>query len=235
MSNTFTRRLRDFAQITFFALLVRPFAFMFIGLRIRGQARLPARDPFVLIANHSSHLDTISLLSLFPLARLPRIRPCAAADTFASTPLIAFLAYTFFNTLPIERRKVTQETHPIRRMRDALARGESLILFPEGTRGAGETMAAFKAGIAHLVQEVPDVPIVPAYLVNMGRSLPKGEFLPVPFICEVRLGAPRTVRGTREEILEALESAVLELRDLGDAAGPGLHEHERGTCEPGSG
>lgn len=192
---------------------MRPFMLLFIGLRVYGNDNLPARDPFILIANHSSHLDTASLLHLFPLRRLPRIRPCAAADTFERTRVISFLSRTFFNTLPIERIKITPETHPVRRMREALEQGYSLILFPEGTRGSGETMAPFRSGIAHLLEAVPGIPVVPAYLVNMGRSLPKGEFIPVPFICEIHVGRPMVVRGTREEIRKTLESAVLELRD----------------------
>jgi 1-acyl-sn-glycerol-3-phosphate acyltransferase len=213
MSGIFTRKLRDLAQILFFALILRPFMLLFIGLRVYGRDNLPGRDPFVLIANHSSHLDTASLLYLFPLRRLSRIQPCAAADTFERTRLISFLSRTFFNALPIERRKITPDTHPVRRMREVLERGHSLILFPEGTRGSGETMAPFRSGIAHLIEAVPGIPVVPAYLVNMGRSLPKGEFIPVPFICEIHVGRPQVLAGTREEILMTLERAVLELRD----------------------
>jgi len=197
-----------------FLLVIRPLLGLLIGVRVHGRGNLPARDPFILIANHSSHLDTVSLLSLFPLSRLRRIRPCAAADTFERTPLIAFLSRTFFNILPIARRNITPENHPVRRMRKALERGESLLLYPEGTRGTGGVMGEFKTGIAHLLEETPDVPVVPAYLVNMGRSLPKGEFLIVPFICEIRIGTPRVVRGSRRELVEALERAVLELKDL---------------------
>jgi 1-acyl-sn-glycerol-3-phosphate acyltransferase len=215
MSGTFTANLRAAAQMVFFTLVIRPFVTLFIGLRVLGKEHLPVRDPFVLIANHSSHLDTVSLLSLFPLTRLRHIRPCAAADTWERTPGVAFFSHTFFNTLPIARRNITPDTHPVRRMREALTRGESLILFPEGTRGTGGAMTPFKPGIAHLIEEVPGVPIVPAYLANMGRSLPKGEWLPVPFICEVHLGPPRIVEGTREEILRTLERAVLELKESG--------------------
>ncbi len=195
--------------------MVRPFVTLFIGLRVRGRPNLPGRDPFILIANHSSHLDTVSLLSLFPLGRLRKIHPCAAADYFGRTRLIAFLSRTFFNVLLVARSKITPDTNPIPRMREALGRGESLILYPEGSRGSGETMAAFKTGIAHLLEAVPGVPVVPAYLVNMGRSLPKGEYLPVPFICEVRIGVPRAVHGTRKEIVETLERSVLELKEPG--------------------
>ncbi len=199
----------------FFAAVVRPFVTLFIGLRVHGRHHLPERDPFILIANHSSHLDTVSLLSLFALGRLRKIHPCAAADYFGRTPLIAFLSHTFFNVLLVARAKITPETNPIPRMREALARGDSLLLYPEGSRGSGETMAAFKTGVAHLLEAAPDVPVVPAYLVNMGRSLPKGEYLPVPFICEVRLGAPRAVRGSRKEVIETLERSVLELKGQG--------------------
>ncbi len=212
MSSTFTRRLRDFTQILFFAVVVRPFVTLFIGLRVRGRHNLPGRDPFILIANHSSHLDTVSLLSLFPLGRLRNVHPCAAADYFGRTRLISFVSHTFFNVLLVSRAKITPDTNPVPKMREALGRGESLILYPEGSRGSGETMAAFKTGIAHLLEEVPGVPVVPAYLVNMGRSLPKDEYLPVPFICEVRIGAPRVVHGTRKEVIDALERSVLELK-----------------------
>ncbi len=187
---------------------------LFIGLRVRGREHLPEEDPFILVANHSSHLDTAALLSLFPVARLKRIRPCAAADYFERTRTISWLSRWLFNVLPIRRTGVPAhaEDHPIRLMREALERGESLLLFPEGTRGRGTEMAPFKPGVAWLAEQLPDVPIVPAYLTNMGRALPKGEFLPVPFFCEVRIGAPFHPRGTREEMLGTVRAAVEALR-----------------------
>ena len=117
--------------------------------------------------------------------------------------------------LPIRRGAIHGEDNPLARMREALERGESLMLFPEGTRGRGPEMAPFKPGIAHLAEELPGVPIVPAYLTNMGRALPKGEFLPVPFFCEVRIGAPLRLSGTRAEMLAAVRAAVEALRDRG--------------------
>ena len=96
-------------------------------------------------------------------------------------------------------------------MREALQAGDSLIIFPEGTRGSGDQVGEFRSGVAHLIEKLPDVPVVPAYLVNMGRSLPKGEFIPVPFFCEIRIGAPRVFSGSRQEITKALEAAVREL------------------------
>lgn len=207
---------RDALQVLFFLVVVRPFMALFIGLRVKGRESLPdpSRAPFVLIANHASHLDTMSLLSLFPLAALRHIRPVAAADYFTRTPLMTWLSRTFINILPIERRREERTHDPLAVIRAALDRGESLILFPEGTRAVSSTMAPFKAGIAIIAADRPNVPIVPAWLGNMGRSLPKGEFIPVPFFCEVRLGAPCHPTGTREQILAELESAVRELSVL---------------------
>jgi 1-acyl-sn-glycerol-3-phosphate acyltransferase len=194
-----------------FVLIVKPFMALFIGLRVRGREHLAGSAPFILIANHSSHLDTISLLSLFPLGRLRRIRPVAAADYFERNKFVSIFTKTLFNILPIARKNITTENNPLRRMREALQAGDSLIIFPEGTRGSGDQVGEFRSGVAHLIEKLPDVPVVPAYLVNMGRSLPKGEFIPVPFFCEIRIGAPRVFSGSRQEITKALEAAVREL------------------------
>ncbi len=203
----------NIVQMIFFAALVRSFMALFIGLRVRGREHLPGSDPFILIANHSSHLDTISLLSLFPLRRLRNIRPVAAADYFERNRLVSIFTKTLFNILPIARKKITSESNPIHFMQEALEAGQSLIIFPEGTRGSGEAVGQFRSGIAHLLEKMPDVPVVPAYLVNMGRSLPKGEYIPVPFFCEVRLGAPRLITGNRQQIIGSLETAVRELNE----------------------
>ena len=194
-----------------FALVIKPFMALFIGLRVRGREHLAKTEPFVLIANHSSHLDTISLLSLFPLSRLRHIRPVAAADYFERNAFVSLFTKTFFNILPIARKGITSENNPLRSMRGALEAGDSLIVFPEGTRGSGEQLGSFRSGVAHLIDQMPGLPIVPAYLVNMGRSLPKGEFIPVPFFCEIRIGVPRILQGSRQEITRALEAAVGEL------------------------
>jgi 1-acyl-sn-glycerol-3-phosphate acyltransferase len=158
-------------------------------------------------------LGAISLLSLFPLARLRHIHPVAAADYFERNRLIAFFTKTCFNILPIARKDISPGNHPLDRMEARLRAGKSLIVFPEGTRGSNAEMGPFRSGIARLLERVPDVPVVPAYLVNMGRSLPKGEFIPVPFFCEVRLGAPRLMPGGKEEMMEALKAAVLALKE----------------------
>lgn len=205
--------MQSVLQALFFLGFVHPFLRLFIGLRVVGMENLPARDPFVLIANHSSHLDAVSLLSLFPVGRLRRIRPAAAADYFERTALTSWLSHAFMNILPIARKHITREDHPIARMRAVLESGQSLILFPEGTRGNGEALGAFQPGIAHLMEQMPGLSVVPCFLANMGRALPKGEYVPVPFFCEIRIGKPIHPEGNRDEVVAALREAVLALRD----------------------
>jgi 1-acyl-sn-glycerol-3-phosphate acyltransferase len=211
-------RLRDLAQILFFALLVRPLMAIFIGRRAKGRQWLAGAGPFVLFANHSSHLDTVSLLSLFPLRRLREIRPVAAADYFERNRFIAWFSHTFFNILPIERRRGAPENDSIQRMLAQLRAGKSLIIYPEGTRGSGEEMGPFRHGIANILDQAPRLPVIPVYLVDHGRLLPKGEWFPVPFFCEVRIGPPQVFSGgdRREEVLERLRSAILSLKNAGD-------------------
>jgi 1-acyl-sn-glycerol-3-phosphate acyltransferase len=215
MSGTSTRsnRWRDLTQAAFFVLVVRPFMTLFIGLRVRGREHLAAPGPFVLVANHSSHLDTVALLSLFPLRRLRSIRPCAAADVFDRTRTRAFWSRLLFHVLPIERVDIRPEDHPLDRMAAALMRGESLILFPEGTRGAGGAMGPFKSGVARLAELMPGLTFIPTYLCNIGRALPKGEFLPVPFFCEIRIGEPMRLTGEKDAMLQSLRSRMEALQE----------------------
>src|SRR5262249_57714274 len=203
-------RLRDLAQILFFALLVRPLMAIFIGRRAQGRQWLHGAGPFVLLANHSSHLDTVSLLSLFPLRRLREIQPVAAADYFERNRLAAWFSHTFFNILPLPHPPITPENNPIQLMLAQLRAGKSLLIYPEGTRGSGEEIGPFRPGIAPLPEQAPRLPVIPVYLVNHGRCLPKGEWFPVPFLCEIRIGPPQVFcGGERGESLQKLRAAGL--------------------------
>jgi len=196
-------------------MLVRPFLTLFIGLKVKGREHLPERGPFLLVANHTSHLDTVCLLALFPLPRLKEIRPVAAADYFGRNAFVSWFSDTFFNILPIVRKReeMSKENDPRRTMIEALKAGSSLLIFPEGTRGASsEEIGRFRSGVAALVEAIPQLPVVPAYLENMGRSLPKGTIIPVPFFCKVTLGPARICKGSAAEIVAGIEAAVRELK-----------------------
>jgi len=182
--------LRRIAAIVFFAVVVRPTLLLLTGLRAEGRAHLPVRGPAVIAANHNSHLDVVALMSLYPLARLHEIRPAAAADHFLKPGPIGWLARNLLGIIPIERSGKGAST-ALEPIRTALLKGETVIIFPEGTRGAPEVMQAFRRGVTVLAEDFPQVPFVPVHLAGLGKTLPRGAWWPVPFSAEARIGPPR--------------------------------------------
>ena len=204
--------MTDILRIIFFGIIVRPILSFLIGLRVIGLENFPQRHPFIIIANHASHLDAMVVLNLFPLKDLKLIRPVAAADYFNRNKMISFLSKLFFNILPIERKHITRDRNPLDHLREALTRGESLIVFPEGTRTTCGEIGPFHTGIAHIIKEFPKIPVIPVYMSNMGRALPKGELILVPFIGEAKVGAPLYPSGSKEEIMLILREEVIHLK-----------------------
>lgn len=195
-----------------FTLLIRPFVTLFIGVRKVGRLELP-KGQFIIVSNHASHVDTLILLSIIPLKRLKEVRPVAAADYWTKNKLVYAVVSFLFNILPIPR-KPTPRNNPLRVMEEALERGYSLIIFPEGTRGYGKNIGPFKGGVAHLIKRRPDVAVIPIFIENTWDILPKGQFIPVPLFVNVSIGEPMKFTGMedREEILNRLYNAVLSLR-----------------------
>ncbi|MFQ5958784.1 MAG: lysophospholipid acyltransferase family protein, partial [Alphaproteobacteria bacterium] len=180
-----TRLLR---WLWFFAF-VRPVAFAVLGLNLRHRERLPRSGPAVIVANHNSHFDVLVLLALFPYRSLERLRPVAAADYIARNRLMYWFVVRIMGAVPLKRRGFcASEGHPLGGCSAALARGDILILFPEGTRGEPERLGRFKPGIVHLAKRFPQVPVVPVFLHGAGKALPKGKIVPVPFTCDVLVG-----------------------------------------------
>lgn len=195
----------------FFVCVVRPLALVVIGLNVRHRERLPVQGPAIVVANHNSHLDTLILLSLFPLKMLPLLRPVAAADYFLRNRWIAWFALNIIGIVPLARQVKAGSADPLAAASGALESGAVLILFPEGSRGEPEHLGEFKSGVAHLIKRHPDVQAWPIFLHGLGKSLPRGEALLVPFFCDVFVGQPIAWQGDRATFMHALDEEMQHL------------------------
>ncbi len=198
-------------QILFFVFIVRPLVLIVLGLNIQGLERLPRRGPAIIAANHNSHLDTVVLMSLWPLARLHQLRPIAAADYFLSNKWLAWFSLNIMNIVPIDRKKEDKESDPLGTMAEVLAQGEIIIIYPEGSRGPPEEMGRFKSGISRLAQRHPEAPIVPIFMHGLGKALPKGDFVLVPFFSDVIIGDLIYWAGSVEATMAAYEDSMNQL------------------------
>jgi 1-acyl-sn-glycerol-3-phosphate acyltransferase len=191
------------------------------GSSVRWLGSVPTEGQRVYIANHSSHFDFIVLWSYLPL-RLRRLtRPVAARDYWERDMVRRYLAARVFNAVLIDRVAAPGTAagqlgrQAVDQMAEALDDRHSLILFPEGTRGPGEDLAPFRSGLYHLCHSRPDVEVVPVYLENLNRILPKGHLLPVPMLSRITFGAPLHLQPAEEKdaFLERARQAVRELKE----------------------
>lgn len=197
-------------RLLFFALLVRPLVVLLLGLGVRQRQLLPASGPAVIVANHNSHLDTLVLMSLFPLRLLPRLRPVAAADYFLRHRLLAWFALNIIGIIPI-RRTGHGHDDPLAACDEALLRGDILILFPEGSRGEAEHMSTLKSGIAHLARRHADIAVTPVFMRGLGRALPRGELVLVPMFIDICVGEPLHWQGNRQQYMQLLGERLQQL------------------------
>lgn len=202
-------------QRLFFLLIVRPVVLVILGLNVRHRERIPTNGPAIVVSNHNSHLDTLVLMTLLPWSLLPRLRPVAAKDYFLRNPLLAWFALSIMRIIPLERNPTAGHSDPLAGCSAALANGDILIVFPEGSRGDPEQMGTFKTGIAHLAKRHPDVPIIPIFLHGLGKALPKGEALLVPFFCDVFVGEAFHWQGDRQGFMQQLETTMKDLAEEG--------------------
>lgn len=165
----------------------------------------------IYFANHSSHLDTILVWASMPPELRRRVRPVAAADYWGRGRFNRYIALKVLNAVLIDRQ--TRSSNPLAPLEEALRNGDSLIIFPEGTRGEGELPGAFKPGLHHLAKSFPTVELVPIFLDNLRRALPKGSLVPVPLSCVARFGTPmRLDEGeTKPAFLDRARAAVVAL------------------------
>lgn len=203
--------MRNVLQILFAALIAKPITLFLLGLNVRGRENLPTHGPAVIVANHNSHLDTLVLLSLFPLHSQPRIRPVAGADYFLSNPIVAWMAINLIGIIPLDRSGNATSENRFKLCHEALDRNEILIVFPEGTRGAPEQRGRVRKGIHYLVKDRNDTPLIPLAMHGLGRALPKGEALFVPFNCDIAIGPPLKKHETSESLIEEITTTYKSL------------------------
>jgi 1-acyl-sn-glycerol-3-phosphate acyltransferase len=149
------------------------------------------RGPKIFYACHRSHFDTLVIWAALPPAERKRLRPLAALDYWGKSPLRRWFSVKVLNCILLERDGVTRaKGHPLQQIFDALESGDSILIFPEGTRTEGDTVAPFKPGLFHLARKKPEVSLIPIHLENLARILPKGELLPLPLIARISIKAP---------------------------------------------
>jgi len=198
-------------RAAFFLLFVRPVLMLMLGTHVRGRDMLPTKGPAIIIANHNSHLDTMTIIAMFPMRLLPKIRPVAAMDYFMRNGLMAWFATNIIGIIPIVRGGHAAGVNPLAPCEEALDRGEILIIFPEGSRGEPEKLQQFKKGVAHLAKARPGTPVHPLFMHGLGKALPKDSILIVPFNCDVAAGEPFTWKGSIEGFMETLQARMTAL------------------------
>ncbi len=149
----------------------------------------PKAEQRIYFANHQSHFDWVLIWAALPRDLRAATRPIAARDYWTSSKLKHWITREVFNAVYVSRQRQADED-PLEPLVEALRNGDSLVIFPEGTRGNKPEPAAFKAGLYHLAEAFPEVQLIPAWIDNVQRVMPKGEVVPVPLLCSVTFGAP---------------------------------------------
>lgn len=190
-----------------------------VGGHPRWHGCEPSRRQRIYFANHASHLDTIILCAAMPSWLRKTTHPVAAADYWGKGAVQRFVALKVLNAVLVERGG---SRDPLAPLREVLERGESLIIFPEGTRRAEALPGAFKAGLYHLAQDFPEAELIPVYLTNLARAFPKGAMIPAPISSSAYFGEPLDgVEGeAKADFLARAQKAIVALAgpDQGDSA-----------------
>ncbi len=184
------------------------------AVRARWDGAPPTTEQRIYYANHASHGDFVLVLAVLPRRPRSAARPVAGSDYWLKSGVRRFIGRDVFNAVLIDRDRVSRTNDPIAQMTDALDAGFSLIVFPEGTRNSTEApILPFKSGLFHLAKARPSIGLVPVWIDNLNRVMPKGEFVPIPLICTVTFGTALHIAATeaKREFLARTEAALLAL------------------------
>ena len=203
--------LMRLTTVSFLAFMAKALS----GASVRWHECQPDTCQRVYFANHTSHLDALIIWCSLPRQLRELTRPVAAKDYWTKGPVRRYLAENF-NALLIDREEIKVHQSPVDLMIKEIGNKFSLIVFPEGTRNTGEEMQEFKSGLYYLGKKRPDLELMPTYLDNLNRVLPRGEFLPVPLLSCITIGAPIWLepKETKQDFLKRAREAVLKLKDL---------------------
>jgi 1-acyl-sn-glycerol-3-phosphate acyltransferase len=203
--------LRAQAMSLFLLGLVR----LLTGAQARWYGCPPKAEQRIYFANHQSHADLVLMWAALPQELRSITRPIAARDYWTASPFKRWITTEVFHAVYVERERKGDED-PLQPLMDALESGDSLIMFPEGTRGFTEDPQPFKSGLYNLAQRFPTVVLVPAWIHNVQRVMPKGEVVPVPVLCSVTFGAPMHLAPgeSRADFLARARAAVMALREV---------------------
>jgi len=185
------------------------------GATVRWHECQPDTCQRVYFANHTSHLDALVLWASLPGEIRNLTRPVAAKDYWSKTRLRRYMAQCFHAIL-IDREEIKVHQSPVDVMIREIGKTYSLIVFPEGRRNPGEEMEEFKSGLYYLSKKRPDLELVPVYIDNLNRVLPRGEFLPVPLLSCITIGPPIWLEPneSKAEFLKRAREAVRRLKDV---------------------
>ncbi len=175
----------------------------------------PKAEQRIYFANHQSHFDWVLIWAALPRDLRAATRPIAARDYWTSSRLKHWITREVFNAVYVSRQRQADED-PLEPLMEALRNGDSLVIFPEGTRGNKPEPAAFKAGLYHLAEAFPEVQLIPAWIDNVQRVMPKGEVVPVPLLCSVTFGSPVQLQAGEDKraFLARARDAVVALREV---------------------
>jgi len=185
---------------------------LLVGAYPRWIGSKPEMVQRLYFANHSSHIDTMALWAALPRRLRQQTHPVAARD-YWGTGVRRYIATKALRAVLIDRVRKGPDDNPLAPLIEVLTDGGSLIIFPEGTRGKDAVPAAFKTGLYHLAAQFPKVQLIPVYLENLNRSMPKGAAIPIPMTCTVRFGAPMAVAAgeSKEAFLVRAREEVISL------------------------
>jgi 1-acyl-sn-glycerol-3-phosphate acyltransferase len=194
-------------------LLLNFIARLITGAQGHWKGCPPTAEQRIYFANHQSHLDWVLIWAALPKDLRSKTRPIAARDYWTSSPFKHWITREVFNAVYVSRTR-TDDQDPLEPLVEALKQGDSLVIFPEGTRSNKGDPQIFKSGLYHLAEQFPDVQLVPAWIDNVQRVMPKGEVVPVPILCTVTFGAPMKLESSEEKrsFLDRARNAVVGLR-----------------------